>query len=132
MKITKKEFITVIILTVISYVGHYYLSWHCTLSPEGRYVGKFIWITGMIVVGYIGLLDHEITWVAPVWLVLNCLLVFCFGIDKLLGIHYHQAAFFRISSYQFTSPIPYIAAFFVPRLFISQYRKHIKTHNNGL
>jgi hypothetical protein len=130
MRLTKREIIVMVILTIFSFIGHYYLSWHCTLPPQGRYIGKFIWIVVMVITGYIGLLKHEIVWVSKFWLVINLLLVLCFGIDKLLSLYYHKEAIFRIASHLFTVPIPFLGACIVPRIFVAQFRKHVKRLDN--
>jgi hypothetical protein len=124
IKLTRREIIVMVVLIVFSFIGHYYLSWHCTLSPEGRYVGKFIWIVIMVVTGYIGLLKHELRWVKLFWLLINSILMLCFGIDKLLSLYYHKEAIFRVASHIFTVPIPFIGACIVPRVFMAQFRKH--------
>ncbi len=124
IRLTRREIIVMVILTMFSFIGHYYLSWHCTLSPQGRYVGKFIWIVIMVVTGYIGLLRHEIKWVKPLWAIVNGILMLCFGIDKLMSLYYHKEAIFRIASHIFTVPIPFLGACIVPRIFMAQFRKH--------
>ncbi|WP_342644919.1 hypothetical protein [Mucilaginibacter sp. CSA2-8R] len=130
MRLTKREVIVMLILTIFSFIGHYYLSWHCTLPPQGRYIGKFIWIVVMVLTGYIGLLKHEVVWVSKFWIVINLLLMLCFGIDKLLSLYYHKEAIFRIASHLFTVPIPFLGACIVPRIFVAQFRKHLKRLDN--
>jgi hypothetical protein len=130
MRLTQRELIVLFILTIYSFIGHYYLSWHCTLPPTGRYIGKFIWIMVMVFTGYIGLLKHEISWVSTLWIVFNCLLMICFGIDKLMSLYYHKPAIFRIASHLFTVPIPFLGACIVPRIFVAQFKKHNKRLNN--
>lgn len=130
MRLTKREIIVLIILIIFSFIGHYYLSWHCTLSASGRYLGKFIWIVIMVTTGYIGLLKHEISWVSTFWIGVNGLLMLCFGIDKLLLLYYHKLAIFRIASHLFTVPIPFLGACIVPRIFMAQFKKHYSRLNN--
>lgn len=130
MRLTLREIIVLAILVALSFIGHYYLSWHCTLPPSGRYIGKFFWISTMVITGYLGLLKHEISWISTLWVIINGALMVCFGIDKLLLLYFHKEPVFRVASHLFTVPIPFLAACIVPRIFIAQLKKHYKRSNN--
>ncbi len=131
MKQTRFELMIFLLLTIISIIGHYYLSWHCTVGPQTRYLLKFILIIVMVGTGYAGLIDHEIRWIKYIWAVLYILLMTGFGIDKFLLLHEHKSPFFYISSYQFTSPVPYLAACYLPRIVIDQIGK-AKARRTGM
>jgi hypothetical protein len=112
------EFSAFFLLLVLALVGHYYLSWHCTISSHARYVLKFVWIMSMVSIGYRGLTRHQLKWIKYLWLIINAILIVAFGIDKLVTIAYNHPPVFGISSNFFTWPFPYLFACYIPRIIM--------------
>lgn len=127
-KETRFELIVFLILIIVSWVGHYYLSWHYAFTSIWGHILKFAWMLLMVIIGYIGLTKHEIASVKYIWALIYTVLLIGFVFDKILQFYFHQPLIFNIPSYQFTSPLPYLVACILPRIIKSQLKQARKTN----
>lgn len=115
------ELAIVVLLLLVSYAGHYYLSWHLITGGLTLHLLRAAWMLLMIGIGYFGLTRQNIKWIKYLWLIVNAVLFAALVFDRIMVIYYDHNL--NIPSYSFTSPFPYLIACTLPNIVKKQLSK---------
>ncbi len=116
------ELVIVLVLTLISFAGNYYLKEplvkNVTKQSLQWYLLDMVWLLLMIAIGYYGLKYHEFKWLRPVWLIVNGLLLLLLLVNK-VTLHYLDHSFVMESApVLLRTPFFYLMAAYLPRWFM--------------
>jgi len=123
MKYRRFELFIAAVLTVICYLGDYYLKEQSIKGVVNHtfawHILNIAWLFAMVLLGYWGLRDHEIKWVKTVWIAVNCVLLILLLINKLFQYFWHYTFIPEATSTVIRTPFFFLMAAFLPRWFVA-------------
>jgi hypothetical protein len=121
MKQRRFEIFIAVILTIICYLGYYYLK-EATISSVAKHslawhTANIFWLFMMVILGYWGLKNHELQWIKTVWIVVNVFFMFLLFTNKVIEHFFHYRFIPEATSSLIRTPFFFLMAAFLPRWF---------------